>query len=74
MAGQPFYYQEYFEPAVMIACGKGFVIAQPQVPAMVPFLHRQVDSFSCDAIPHSATLGTEGLYVGSPGTELEFAL
>src|SRR4051794_11046406 len=34
--GQPFYYQNYFEPAVMIGCGKGFVVARPQVPAMVP--------------------------------------
>jgi hypothetical protein len=29
--GQPFYYQLYFEPAVMVACGKGFVVARPQV-------------------------------------------
>jgi hypothetical protein len=62
IGGQPFYYQHYFEPAVMIACGKGFVVAQPQVPAMVPFLWRQVDQFSCDVIPPGVRLGTEGLY------------
>ena len=28
---QPFFYQEYFEPAVMMACGKGFVISHPQI-------------------------------------------
>jgi hypothetical protein len=61
-AGQPFYYQHYFEPAVMIACGKGFVVARPQVPAMVPFLWRQADRFSCDAIPPDAPLGTEDLF------------
>jgi hypothetical protein len=60
--GQPFYYQHYFEPAVMIACGKGFVVARPQVPAMVPFLWRQTDRFSCDAIPPDAPLGTEDMY------------
>jgi hypothetical protein len=48
--GQPYYYQPYFEPAVMIACGKGFVVARPQVPAMVAFLLQRVDHFSCDAI------------------------
>ena len=61
-AGQPFYYQLYFEPAVMIACGRGFVVAQPQVPAMVPFLWRRVDGFSCADIPAGTVLGTEGLY------------
>jgi hypothetical protein len=63
-AGQPFYYQHYFEPAVMIACGKGFVVARPQVPSMVPFLWRQADRFSCDTIPSGASLGTEDLYQG----------
>ena len=61
-AGQPFYYQNYFEPAVMIGCGKGFVVARPQVPAMVPFLWRQVDRFSCDAITPAAPLGTEDMF------------
>lgn len=59
---QPYYYQVYFEPAVMIACGKGMVVARPQIPAMVPFLLRQVDRFSCDAIPADAPLGTEELF------------
>jgi hypothetical protein len=46
----------------MIACGKGFVVARPQVPAMVPFLWRQTDTFSCGAIPAGAALGTEDLF------------
>jgi hypothetical protein len=63
--GMPFFYQNYFEPAVMIACGKGFVIAQPQIPAMAAFLAQQQDRFSCDAIPPNAVLGTTGLYQGA---------
>ena len=60
--GQPFYYQLYFEPAVMVACGKGYVVARPQVPAMVDFLTQRVDAFSCAAIPANAPLGTEDMF------------
>lgn len=63
--GLPPFYQSYFEPAVMIACGKGFVIAQPKVPAMTDFLLQRTDRFSCDAIPADAALGTRGLYQGA---------
>jgi hypothetical protein len=59
---QPFYYQNYFEPAVMIGCGRGFVVARPQVPAMVPFLWRQAETFSCEAIPPDAPLGTDDMF------------
>jgi len=59
---QPYYYQPYFEPAVMVACGKGFVVARPQVPEMVPFLLRQTDHFDCSAIRPDAPLGTEDLF------------
>src|SRR5438034_9273901 len=60
--GQPPYYQLYFEPSVMIACGKGFVVARPQVPEMVPFLRQQVDRFPCDAIGPDAALGTRDVF------------
>jgi len=63
--GQPFYYQHYFEPAIMVACGKGFVVARPQVEAMVPFLWRRADRFSCDAIPPDAPLQTHDMYQAS---------
>jgi hypothetical protein len=63
--GLPFSYQTYFEPAVMIACGKGFVVAQPPVPAVTAFLAQREDRLSCDAIPADATLGTYGLYQGA---------
>jgi hypothetical protein len=61
---QPIFYQEYFEPAVMMACGKGFVIARTQPPALTAFLFRRADRFSCDQIPADAQLGTQGLYQG----------
>jgi hypothetical protein len=64
-AGQPFYYQQYFEPAVMIACGRGFVVAQPPVPAVSAFLLQRVDRLSCDVIPPATALGTRGLYQGA---------
>ena len=72
-AGQPFYYQYYFEPAVMIAFGMGFVVAQPQVPAMVEFLWRRADRFSCDAILPGTKLGTDGLFQ-APWRYLMFAV
>jgi hypothetical protein len=61
----PFFYQSYFEPSVMIACGKGFVVAQPPVPAVATFLAQKVDRLSCDQIPPGTVVGTEGLYQGA---------
>jgi hypothetical protein len=60
----PFFYQSYFEPAVMVACGQGFVVARPQIAAMTGFLSQQTDRFVCGAIPPDAKLGTEDLYQG----------
>jgi len=59
--GQPFFYQLYFEPSVMVACGKGFVVARPQVPEMVSFLRLQQDRFPCEAIPANAALTTDDM-------------
>jgi len=61
---RPFFYQAYFEPAVMVACGKGFRVAQPQVPAVRAFLRQQTDTFSCENLPPDVQVGTEGLYQG----------
>jgi hypothetical protein len=72
--GQPFYYQLYFEPAVMIGCGKGFVVARPQVPEMVPFLLRQTDTFSCDHIRPDAPLTTEDMFQQGSWTYLMIAV
>lgn len=63
--GLPFFYQTYFEPAAMIACGRGFVVAQPQLPAMTAFLEQRVDRFQCSDIPPGTSLGAAGLYQGA---------
>jgi hypothetical protein len=58
------FYQEYFEPAVMIACGRGFVVAssQPPPPPLNDFLLLRRDAFDCRDIPPGIQLGREGLY------------
>jgi hypothetical protein len=64
--GQPEFYQNYFEPAVMVACGKGYVITQgPRVAALEDFLQRRADSFDCAALPADARVGTKDLYQGA---------
>ena len=61
LGGHPFFYQTYFEPAVMVACGKGFLVSQPQPPALRDFLSEKTDRFSCDELPRDLKVGTEGL-------------
>jgi hypothetical protein len=61
----PFFYQSYFEPAVMLACGRGFHISERQPPALRAFLLEQTDRFSCDQLPPQLTVGTKGLYQGA---------
>ena len=62
--GHPFFYQYYFEPAVMTACGRGFLVAPPgrRPPALEAFLLQQTDRFSCSDLPSGLQVGTEGLY------------
>ena len=48
---QPSFYQQYFEPAVMMACGHGFRLASPPVPAVAEFLQLKRDRLSCSDIP-----------------------
>jgi hypothetical protein len=60
--GHPFFYQTYFEPAVMVACGKGFLVAHPQPPAVRAFLFQETDRFSCDQLPPDLNVSTQGLY------------
>ncbi|HKF67185.1 MAG TPA: hypothetical protein VKB36_11660 [Vicinamibacterales bacterium] len=59
---QPQFYQSYFEPAVMLACGRGFLIAHPPVPAVVDFLERKSDSLSCADIPPTTVVSDQALY------------
>ncbi|HKF67186.1 MAG TPA: hypothetical protein VKB36_11665, partial [Vicinamibacterales bacterium] len=61
----PGFYQLYFEPGVMIACGKGFVVSDPQVPAIGRFLREQTTTFNCNDIPPEAILMRAG---GFPAT------
>ena len=44
------FYQETFSPAVMAACGKGFVLPHPAPEEMIAFLELRTQSFSCDSI------------------------
>src|SRR5437868_5024792 len=58
----PFFYQLYFEPAVMVACGKGFVVAQPQIPSMGRFLAEQAETFDCADITADTKLVGDRLF------------
>jgi len=50
--GAPAFYQVEFGPAVMLACGRGFVNGDyPAVPAVAAFLHQQVDTLRCEDLP-----------------------
>jgi hypothetical protein len=52
--GAPFFYQEMFGPAVMHACGRGFVNPAPAaVPSLDAFLAVRSDTFDCAALPQS---------------------
>src|SRR5450631_3279703 len=58
----PAFYQAYFEPAVMVACGRGFLIADPPVRAVTDFLRLKRDALSCDDIPRNTPLIDHALY------------
>jgi hypothetical protein len=59
---QPSFYQPYFEPAVMLACGHGFRLTTPPLPAISSFVQLQRDSFSCSEIPPGVQTTVRGLY------------
>jgi hypothetical protein len=63
-AVRPSFYQFYFEPAVMTACGKGFLVAPPgrRPPVVEDFLAQRTDRLSCADLPADLRVGTEGLY------------
>jgi hypothetical protein len=61
----PQFYQEYFEPAIMVACGHGFVIAHPPPQTLIDFLQRKVNTFSCDQVAGNLDLSTKYLYQGA---------
>jgi hypothetical protein len=63
--GQPVFYQSYFEPAVMVACGKGFVASQRQPPSLQDFLLLRRDAFDCRDLPNDLRVGQEYVYQGA---------
>jgi len=55
--GVPSFYQDQFGPAVMLACGRGFVgVDSDQVPVFKAFLHQQRAVLSCDEVPQSVRI------------------
>ena len=52
---QPFFYQSNFEPAVMMACGRGFVTSPASPPALVEFLNVRRNEFDCSLLPEAMT-------------------
>lgn len=56
------FYQEYFEPAAMIACGYGFVHAVPSYePPMGDFIRQRVDRFDCASISPGQPVSHTGM-------------
>jgi hypothetical protein len=52
---QPFFYQTNFEPAVLMACGRGFGVVLPTPAALNDFLLVKQDRFDCAALGDLAT-------------------
>lgn len=64
--GRPLFYQTYFEPAVMIACGKGFVISQvPRPQPLEDFLYERRDRLECSELPADLPVGGQYLFQGA---------
>ena len=52
---QPFFYQSNFEPAVMMACGRGFVTSPAAPPQLAEFLNVTRNTFDCALLPATLT-------------------
>ena len=63
--GQPEFYQLYFEPAVMVACHKGFIISEQQSKILEDFLWRRRDSLQCSDLPADLKLSRKNMYQGA---------
>ena len=48
---QPFFYQSNFEPAVMMACGRGLVTSPSAPPQLAEFLNLTRNEFDCALLP-----------------------
>jgi hypothetical protein len=61
--GNPSFYQHYFEPAVMLACDRGFTVAEGPRPAPLDdFLFRRADAIDCSQLPGDLVVGTRNVY------------
>jgi hypothetical protein len=61
--GTPSFYQHYFEPAVMLACGRGFTVSEGPRPKIVDdFLFRRRDALDCAELPNDLVVGTRNVY------------
>ena len=56
------FYQSYFEPAVMVACGHGFTRMPQRPQALDDFLNLRTSTFACESLPVDAAPTTSGLY------------
>ena len=56
LGGTQSFYQPYFEPAVMAACGHGFASAVQPSPALDDFLQQRTDTFDCARLRAEAPL------------------
>ena len=52
---EPSFYQTNFEPAVMMACGRGFVTSPVIPPALTDFLNLRRNEFDCALLPAAMT-------------------
>ncbi len=57
---RPYFYQSNFEPAVMMACGRGFGLAQPPPATLIEFLSERRDHFDCAEVASSAVVPLTG--------------
>jgi hypothetical protein len=59
---KPVFYQNNFEPAVMIACGYGFVATNTPPAALLDFLDVRRDALSCADIPPGTAVGQKRVF------------
>lgn len=56
------FYQHYFEPAVMVACGHGFTRVPQRPQPLDDFLNLRTSAFACHSLPSDVAPTTSGLY------------
>lgn len=59
---QPFFYQSYFEPAVMLACGHGFTVVADRPAVVTEFLEQRIDRLDCASLPAHLSSNPDGAF------------